>query len=639
MNLVKKCRDLCVGFYSGVVNEGFSLASRLPLRVYQAPYHTLKFITKSRSELLQELRASDRSMYEILVRNTTIEEDREAIDVYLQKKESLFGNSGATNRTETAFIFQRANVLQCIRVFKNIIRQDNERMTGESALFILKNAVKNTFQEADAPTKPFLCEIIHLLLGINAKAPLFLDREEKRLKEQTVSTGAVRFHRYAEMMNQQFQRFTKGTDPALVARRKGVRETILAYCGGEQPQWQDYRWHLEHLFTTVDAISSIVHLDDRERSGLAQAFQEHISVQITPYYLSLFNPHGRDESDRTIRAQVLPSLAYCTTVAGNRKRGVNMDYMREHETSPIAAITRRYPHIVVLKVFDSCPQICVYCQRNWEVRGLERVAFDERKIDRAITWIKNHHEVSEVLVTGGDPLTLDNATIGRIIDRLADIDSIERIRIGTRTIVTLPCRIDDGFLKLLKTYHKPLRREIVIMTHVESPVELTSETCDAVSKIRQCGISVYNQQVFTYYNSRKFETAFLRKNLKLCGIDPYYSFNTKGKEETVDFRVPIARLLQEQKEEARLLPGVVRTDEAVFNVPGVGKSHLRAWQDHEPIMILHDGRRVYRFHSWESCLRPTQDFLYTDVSIYEYLKRLHDDGEDIDHYQSIWYYF
>ena len=125
----------------------------------------------------------------------------------------------------------------------------------------------------------------------------------------------------------------------------------------------------------------------------------------------------------------------------------------------------------------------------------------------------------------------------------------------------------------------------------------------------------------------------------MSGIDPYYSFNAKGKDETIDFRVPISRIQQERKEEARLLPGIVRTDEAVFNVPKLGKSHLRSWQDHEIIMISEDGSRVYRFFPWESMLLLVEDYIYTDVPIYNYLKRLKNDGEDIEDYKSIWYYF
>nr|WP_320009654.1 hypothetical protein [uncultured Desulfobulbus sp.] len=94
----------------------------------------------------------------------------------------------------------------------------------------------------------------------------------------------------------------------------------------------------------------------------------------------------------------------------------------------------------------------------------------------------------------------------------------------------------------------------------------------AVQRFRLFGISVYNQMAFTYYNSRKFEAATLRQKLRLIGVPPYYTFNTKGKEETNDYRVPIVRLLQEQQEEARIFPGTVRTDEIVFNVPRLGKN-------------------------------------------------------------------
>ena len=94
-----------------------------------------------------------------------------------------------------------------------------------------------------------------------------------------------------------------------------------------------------------------------------------------------------------------------------------------------------------------------------------------------------------------------------------------------------------------------------------------------------------------------------------------------------------------KREEALLLNGLVRTDEPVFNVPRLGTSHLRAWQDHEVVMILPDGRRVYRFYSWETKLTTARDYLYTDVSIYDYFKRLREDGENVSDYLSMLYYF
>jgi lysine 2,3-aminomutase len=244
-----------------------------------------------------------------------------------------------------------------------------------------------------------------------------------------------------------------------------------------------------------------------------------------------------------------------------------------------------------------------------------------------------------VLITGGDPLMLSNKRIESILSRLAAIPRIIRIRIGTRTPVTLPQRINESFIRGIGRYHIPGKREIIIVTHFEHAYEITPQAMEAVQKFRRFGMEVYNQLVFTYFNSRKFEASFLRQNLRLIGVTPYYTFNTKGKEETNDFRVPITRLLQEQKEEARLMPGTVRTDEIVFNVPGLGKNYLRASQHHDLISILPDGKRVYEFHPWEKKLALAGTYVYQDVPIYDYLKRLKADGEDPADYRTIWYYY
>ena len=103
--------------------------------------------------------------------------------------------------------------------------------------------------------------------------------------------------------------------------------------------------------------------------------------------------------------------------------------------------------------------------------------------------------------------------------------------------------------------------------------------------------------------------------------------------------VPIARILQERKEEARLLPGLDRTDEPVFNVPKLGKNHLRAWQDHWIVMIKPDGSRIYEFHPWEKNMEPIPPYYFTDKPIYNYLRELNERGEDLSDYRNIWYYF
>jgi lysine 2,3-aminomutase len=180
---------------------------------------------------------------------------------------------------------------------------------------------------------------------------------------------------------------------------------------------------------------------------------------------------------------------------------------------------------------------------------------------------------------------------------------------------------------------------LILVTHFENSYEITPESLAAVQKFRRCGMDVYNQLVYTFYNSRRFEAVALRQKLRLIGVTPYYTFNTKGKEETQRYRVPIARLLQEQHEEARLMPGTVRTDEIVFNVPRLGKNYLRASQHHDVISILPTGQRVFEFHPWEKKLSLVDTYVYTDVSIHDYLQRLKTVGEKRSDYQTIWYYY
>lgn len=218
------------------------------------------------------------------------------------------------------------------------------------------------------------------------------------------------------------------------------------------------------------------------------------------------------------------------------------------------------------------------------------------------------------------------------------MEHIERIRIGTRTPVTVPMRITDSLVNMLKKYHQVGRREICIVTHFEHSYEVTPEAAQAVQKLRQQGFNIYNQQVFTVENSRKFETLALKRAMKLIGVQAYYTFVAKGKKETLAYRAPIARIIQELKEESRLFPGMLRTDHRVFNVPGQGKNYVFS-TDHEVLMILPNGARIYEFHPWEKPMMPVKPYLHEDIPIYDYLQEMKRRGEDINEYRTIWYYF
>lgn len=383
-------------------------------------------------------------------------------------------------------------------------------------------------------------------------------------------------------------------------------------------------------------------MNSKQRSAVEKAVKNDIPFGITPYYLSLMDSKISIGYDHAVRAQVLPPKSYVDLMVKRREDlDSAFDFMGEHDTSPVNLVTRRYPFIAILKPFNTCAQICVYCQRNWEIKGcLDPGATGSKEnVNKALAWFDEHKSVGDILITGGDPLVMKDAQFRRILEVIAQKDHIYRIRIGTRTPVVMPQRITDSFVERLKEFHDMPKREIAIVTHFEHSYDITPEALAAVQKIRKAGMSVYNQEVFTVENSRRFESTKLRRDLKSIGIDPYYTFNAKGKEETRKYMVPIARILQERKEEARLLPGLDRTDEPVFNVPRMGKNHLRAGQYHRLVMILPDGSRVYEFHPWEPNITAVPPYNYVDVPIFEYLEELARRGENIHDYRTIWYYY
>ncbi|MEE8398165.1 MAG: KamA family radical SAM protein [Desulfobacterales bacterium] len=533
-----------------------------------------------------------------------------------------------------------------IRVFRMVLSSRSEKLAGYSFLKYINDLLHHPdLAGLPAPSTGFFRELEHLLRGIMGKTGVYSDKIPTFIKYEGKKAARLRsadLSRMARTVDRFVDRYPCGLDEAVIGQRRLNTHRILKHFKATDGQWDDWKWQLAHTIGDADLLASLVKITDEEHGAVASANAHNLPFGITPYYLSLMDNETSRNRDYAIRAQVIPSLYNVSkTVELRKDETFSQDFMLERNTSPIDGITRRYPKIVILKPFLTCPQICVYCQRNWEVEGIHssQAALSEEKLERAVQWIADVPEISEVLITGGDPLMLSDATIRKLLLRLSKIQHVERIRIGTRSLVTLPQRITDTLVRDISRFHVPGKREILIITHFEHPYEVTPQAMEATQKFRRAGISVYNQLVYTFYNSRKFEAVALRKKLRSIGVSPYYTFSTKGKEETDDFRVPIARLLQEQKEDARLVPGSVRTDETVFNVPGLGKNYLRADQHHDVISILPDGRRVLEFHPWEKKLSLVDTYIYTDVSIHDYLKRLRAGGENLSHYKTIWYYY
>ena len=537
-------------------------------------------------------------------------------------------------------------IRDCIVVFRNLISKRSEDLSRFSFIGYINDLIHRPDRvDLPRPTSDFFAEVDHLLKGISGQAEVYPEKIPAFAKHEGVKAARLRstdLSRMARRLEKYTSRYASGLSDEAKRRRYQNKLRILNFFSVSEMDWDDWQWQVRHAIREEKILSKLIQLTDEESEAIMLAGQYKIPFGITPHYLSLMDFKSGQGRDTAVRAQVIPSIHYVKTLTEQKKNDErSIDFMLEHDTSPVEGITRRYPQIAILKPVMTCPQICVYCQRNWEIEEIfsRTAALPKAKLDQALKWISETPELTEILITGGDPLLLSNDRIENILFRLSKMPHIRRIRIGTRTPVTLPQRIKTSLVKTLDRYHIPGKREILIVTHFEHPYEITLQSMDAVQKFRRYGMEVYNQMVYTFFNSRKFEAAFLRDQLRLIGVTPYYTFNTKGKEETNDFRVPIPRLLQEQKEEARLMPGTLRTDEIVFNVPGLGKNYLRAIQHHDVISIRPDGRRIYEFHPWEKKLSLADTYVYTDVSIYKYLGKLRAYGEDISDYKTIWYYF
>jgi len=550
---------------------------------------------------------------------------------------------------------ERASALDAIGVLKDLVSPENEAIAGFSTVETLWRLAHGATDEVDTG---FTEEFVHLVRAMHGRSgigdgwygPPDVRGSDDESFPRTGRRAAIDRSCFLDGLGDELWNAVaahpSGLDSEIIRRRAENRRRILAAFGGTDSDWSDPEWQTAHGLRGKEGAAWLQRLAatrSEEIAAVRLAVGYGVPWGVTPYYLSLFDLDSPNRAeDGQVRSQVIPPLHTVRRMIEHRKdRARALDFMRERDTSPTDRITRRYPTVAVFKVCDTCPQICTYCQRNWAISdAMAATAIPTwEDLEPALAWFEEHPVVVDVLLTGGDPLVLDDGLLERLLRHLSAMDHVRDIRIGTRMPVTMPMRITGELADRIAAYVVPGRRNVSVVTHVESAYEVTPELAAAVDRLRRRGVGVYNQQVFTLETSRRFQTVATRVALRRIGVDPYYTFYTKGKEEHRDYLVPVARLLQERKEEARLLPGVFRTDEPVFNVPGLGKNHLRARQDHEVIGIDASGRRIYLFHPWEKGVTPVAPWPYRDVSIHEYLERMRELGEDPADYESIWYYY
>src|SRR5579859_7858775 len=227
-----------------------------------------------------------------------------------------------------------------------------------------------------------------------------------------------------------------------------------------EADWNDWRWQLRNRITSLEALEALMPLTPAEREGVSQA-GHHLAMAITPYFFNLI-----DVSDPNcpIRRQVIPRAEEMVTAPWEMA-----DPCGEDEHMPVPGLVHRYPDRVLFLVTDRCAAYCRYCTRSRVVSGAGEQQL-HTEFTEAIRYIREHTEVRDVLLSGGDPLLFSDERLEAVLRELRAIKHVEFLRIGTRIPIFLPQRITPELCAMLRKYH-PLWMSI----HSNHPKEATHE--------------------------------------------------------------------------------------------------------------------------------------------------------------------
>jgi lysine 2,3-aminomutase len=274
--------------------------------------------------------------------------------------------------------------------------------------------------------------------------------------------------------------------------------------------WNDWKWHFRNRITSVKELSRVIPLSDNEQSQLKLVTAKY-PLAITPYYLSLID---LDNPNDPVRKQAIPSIEEISM----GEMGME-DPLEEKRDSVVPGLVHRYPDRVLMVLTDICPMLCRHCtrKREWHNGGWVR---NDTEIEAMLDYIRRTPQVRDVIISGGDPLTLSTERLESIISRIRAIQHVEIIRIGTRFPVVLPQRIDAELCNMLSKYGP-----IWLNTHFNHPNEITAESARACDRLVRAGVPVNNQCVLMRGINDTVEIQMkLGQSLLKSKVRPYYLF-------------------------------------------------------------------------------------------------------------------
>ena len=277
-----------------------------------------------------------------------------------------------------------------------------------------------------------------------------------------------------------------------------------------EQDWNDWRWQFKNRITNAEQLEKYLSLTKTEKDGINNCLRKY-RMAITPYYLSLINP---DDPFDPIRIQAVPNEKELYFAPEDQR-----DPLHEESDSPCAGLTHRYPDRVLFLVTNQCSMYCRHCTRR-RFSGQVDKALKKYQIDDSLSYIRTHPEVRDVLISGGDPLTLSDDSLEYILSELRQIEHVEIIRIGTRVPVVMPQRITKELCDMLKKYHP-----LWINVHFNHPNEITQEAEKACSMLLEAGIPLGNQSVLLAgVNDCTHVMRDLVRKLVKIRVRPYYIY-------------------------------------------------------------------------------------------------------------------
>ncbi len=280
----------------------------------------------------------------------------------------------------------------------------------------------------------------------------------------------------------------------------------------------------------VDGLRKVLPMSEEECQQMAGIIEKY-PLCINPYYLGLVNP---EDPNDPIRKMCIPDVSEFS-------EGGQTDTSGEADNTVIQGMQHKYRQTALILSTNQCAMYCRHCFRKRMVgSSSEETA---KYIPEMVDYVRNHPEINNVLISGGDAFLNSNATIEEYLQQFCAVDSLGFIRFGTRIPVVLPQRIyeDAALLNLLETYGK--KKQIIIVTQFNHPRELTGEAALGIQALKKVGCVIRNQTVLLKgVNDDSDVLAQLMNDLVSLGIIPYYIFQCRPVMGVKNqFQVPLRR--------------------------------------------------------------------------------------------------